>query len=160
MLGHRLDVTTANATTLSSTIRHKIADIFTPLCANISTLHDCLDVLKDGTRNNATMAAASTLASTFCTMMATTVNPLRDNLTAMEAHLTKHLDDIGSPMNHITKTVIPDVDDKIYHPVLNTTRVQHAKNYSKMEYFVDTNLVSACVPIPMPAKGTPNHATN
>jgi hypothetical protein len=52
--------------------------------------------------------------------------------------------------------VIPDVEDKIYHCILSNACVQHAKNYSKTEYFVDTNPVSARIPIPMPAKGTPN----
>jgi hypothetical protein len=46
----------------------------------------------------------------------------------VEACPTKFLDDFGSHMNHITKTVIPDVEDKIYHRVLSTACVQHAKN--------------------------------
>jgi hypothetical protein len=122
-LGNRLEATTANATTFASTIHHKITDTVTPLHADISTLCNRLDALDDGTRNNATLANASTLASTFHTKMAATVNPLCDNLTAMEARLTKRLDDFGSHMNHITKTVIPNIEDNIYHRVLSTSHV-------------------------------------
>ncbi len=156
MLVNCLDATTAKATKFASTIRRKISDTITPLSVNISTLCNCLNALDDGTRNNATIADASTLASTLHTNMAATVNQLRDNLTAMEACLTKRLDDFSSHMNHITKAVIPDAEDKIYHCVLSTARVQHTKNHSKMQYFVDTNPVSMHVPIPMPAKGTPD----
>jgi hypothetical protein len=106
-LGNHLDATTANATVFASIICRKIANTVTPLCADISMLHDCLDALNDRTRNNVTIANASTHAFIFCTKMATMVNPLCDNLTAMEARLAKRPDDSGSHMNHITKNSDP-----------------------------------------------------
>jgi hypothetical protein len=157
-LGNCLDATTAYATTFASTIHHKIADTVTPLHANISTLCNHLNNLDDGNRLNTAIANATTLTSAFCTKMAATVNPLCNNLTAMEACLTKRLDDFGSHMNHITKTVIPDAKDKIYHRVFGTARGQHAHPPDTASPAFVSAPVSTRAPTPVPAKGTPNPA--
>jgi hypothetical protein len=54
------------------------------------------------------------------------VDLLHDNLTGMEAHLNKCLDDVGSHINYITKTVIPNVENNVYNCMLGTARGQHA----------------------------------
>jgi hypothetical protein len=125
-LGNRLNATASDATTFASTICHKIADTLTPLRANIRMLRKCLNALKNRNYLNMTIADTTTLASTICTEMAEMVDLLRDNLTAMEARLSKHLDDLGSRINHITKTIIPDVKNKVYNHMLGTNRGQHA----------------------------------
>jgi hypothetical protein len=105
-------------TTIANSICDALEQKITPLRG--------LDALNDKNRLNATIADATTLASTIPTKMAKMIGLLRDNLMAMEACLKKFLGDIGSHINHIIKKVIPDIKNKVYNRMLGTTRGQHA----------------------------------
>jgi hypothetical protein len=150
MLGNCLDTATADVTTFASTICHKIADTVTPLHADISTLCNCLDALKDGNHLDKTIANGTTLTSTIRTKMAKTVDPLHENITAIEACLRKCLDDIGSHINHITKTLIPNVKNKVYKCMLGTNHGQHAAPSDPAKSVSVPALISTRVPVPVP----------
>jgi hypothetical protein len=128
------------ASTIANSICNALKDSLTPLCDDIRTLGNGLDV---------TTADATTFASTIrhkiskiVTPLRANINTLRDhldaikdevtalatnvcqdvnpsltmlcnNLTTMEACLGKCLDDVGSHQNHIIKTLIPKVETKV-----------------------------------------------